>query len=228
MEYKIVVADDHYPIRKYFEYLLADDPRFKVYAIAANGEEALQAVEKYKPFMVILDLNMPVMDGFKVLDRLVKKKSPVKIIAHTGYDDERNIAKCIELGACGILPKDNTPDIALTAINSVIETGYYYNHKTLAVLQKEISTSKKFKPRFNEDIIRFNEIEMKVVYHFCNGAKSSKEIGDKMNYNERSVNGIKRRMMQRLNASHFFEVAIYCIQQGFIDMNDIHFTHLPE
>ena len=96
MRVKIVIADDQHVNRKAAVHFLESRNDYEICAQAANGTEALQAIKHYNPDILLLDLNMPVMDGFEVLEILQKENFPVKTIVVSQNDHPKQIARCWE------------------------------------------------------------------------------------------------------------------------------------
>ncbi len=106
--------------------LLNRHPDIEVVGEAENGAKALEVIEQLKPQVLILDMQMPVMDGVEVALRLKKAKSPVKILAFSAFDDKYYILSLFELGASGYLVKDEDPSMLLEAVRRTAagETGW--------------------------------------------------------------------------------------------------------
>ena len=103
---RIVLADDHPIVREGLRALLETQPNFEVIAECANGEEVLRVAEKLKPDMLLLDLEMPVMDGVETIRRLHSMQPTPRIIVFTAFDDDERIINAIQAGADGYLLKD--------------------------------------------------------------------------------------------------------------------------
>jgi DNA-binding NarL/FixJ family response regulator len=220
MRIKIVVADDHYLLRKALILLLQMREDFEVCAEASSGAEALQKIKMYRPDILLLDLQMPDVSGFEVLESIRKEKINVKTIPVSGYDTEENIVRCMELGARGFLSKDSHPEEAYEAIDSVMANGFYFKDEINLSLLKEIARLKKFRPRFGDDTIHFDEKEMKVVYFHC-AQLSNEEIGEKIFASGRTVEGIKTKMAEKIDVKNFVAVVLYCHQNRLIDLDSM-------
>jgi DNA-binding NarL/FixJ family response regulator len=116
---KIVLADDHVMVRKYIRQILQREPDLEVVGEASNGVEAIYTVNLYAPDILLLDMEMPVLDGVSVARELHAAKSPVRILALSAYDDRHYIRELLANGAAGYITKDEAPDCILDAIRSV-------------------------------------------------------------------------------------------------------------
>ncbi len=123
---RVAIADDHTLMRIGLRNLLNRTPGIKVVGEAENGEKALEMVERTQPDILILDMQMPVLDGVAVAKKLKKALSPVKILAFSAFDDKYYILSLLELGAAGYLVKDEDPSVLVDAIKRTAagETGW--------------------------------------------------------------------------------------------------------
>lgn len=115
---RVALADDHAVVRVGIRRLLSKTADICVVAESENGLDALKIVKKYRPDVLLLDMEMPVMNGLEVTERLHREGSPVRILILSGYDDSQYIRLVISAGACGYLTKGDNPDSILAAIRS--------------------------------------------------------------------------------------------------------------
>jgi len=116
---RVILADDHPVMRMGIRNLLSRSKDIQVIAEAGNGVEALRLVDELKPDVLLLDMEMPVMDGVEVARRLRSSKSAVKILVLSAYNDRQYILSVLEQGAAGYLTKDEAPDTIVEAVRSV-------------------------------------------------------------------------------------------------------------
>ena len=123
---QVVIADDHALMRMGLRNLLNRYPDINVVGEAENGAKALETIEETHPDVLILDMQMPVMDGVEVALRLTKAQSPVKILAFSAFDDKYYILSLLEMGASGYIVKDEDPSLLVEAIRRTAagETGW--------------------------------------------------------------------------------------------------------
>ncbi len=116
---KVVLADDHVVVRIGIRNLLSRSPDIAVIGEASNGVEAIQLVGDLRPDVLLLDMEMPELDGVEVARRLRAAKSPVKILALSAYNDKQYILSMFDQGAAGYLTKDEAPEKIIEAIRGV-------------------------------------------------------------------------------------------------------------
>jgi DNA-binding NarL/FixJ family response regulator len=116
---RVLLADDHPHVRAGIRMLLSQAPDIDVVGEAANGLQAISLVEELKPDVLLLDMEMPLMNGTQVAASLRKACSPVRILVLSAYNDQQYIMDLLENGASGYLIKEEVPEILVTAVRSV-------------------------------------------------------------------------------------------------------------
>ncbi len=116
---RVVLADDHVVVRIGIRNLLSRSKDIEVVGEAGNGIEAIQLVDDLKPDLLLLDMEMPELDGVEVARRLRSAKSPVRILALSAYNDKQYIQSMLEQGAAGYLTKDEAPGTIIEAVRGV-------------------------------------------------------------------------------------------------------------
>jgi two-component system, NarL family, response regulator len=116
---RIVLADDHHVVRQGMAAIIGTEPDLKIVGEACDGEQALAFYAKFKPDVLVLDLRMPVLDGFEVVKRLIATDPDARILVMTTYDTDEDIWRCLRAGAKGYLLKDALQPEIVTAIRTV-------------------------------------------------------------------------------------------------------------
>lgn len=116
---RVILADDHPVMRLGIRNLLSRSQKIHVLAEAGSGKEAIRLVDQLKPDVLLLDMEMPGMDGVEVARHLRNAESPVRILVLSAYDDKQYILSVLEQGAAGYITKDEAPDTIIDAVLSV-------------------------------------------------------------------------------------------------------------
>lgn len=116
---RVVLADDHAVVRAGIRHLLKKAPDILVVGEAGNGAEALQLVEQLNPDVLLLDMEMPTVNGIEVAQRLQANGSLVRILVLSAYEDKHYILQLLENGASGYLTKDEVPEVIIEAVRGV-------------------------------------------------------------------------------------------------------------
>ena len=116
---RVVIADDHTVMRVGIRNILSRSNEINVVGEASNGAEAIDLIDDLKPDVLILDMEMPVMDGVEVARRLQASGSPVRILVLSAYDDRQYILEMLNMGASGYLIKDEAPEVIVDAVRGI-------------------------------------------------------------------------------------------------------------
>lgn len=116
---RVVIADDHAIMRVGIRNILSRSNEICVIGEASNGAEAIQLISELTPDVLVLDMEMPVMDGVEVARQLQSKGAPVRILVLSAYDDRQYIQEMLNLGAAGYLIKDEAPEVIVDAVQGI-------------------------------------------------------------------------------------------------------------
>lgn len=209
----LAVVDDHQLFRKGLIALIKDFPELKISIEAANGKELLEQLKNKKVDVVLLDLEMPEMDGFETTEKIRIKYPDIKIIIITQHNEDELISDLIAKGANGFLLKNQDIEIVVDAIYGVIENGYFFNEKTSNAMVNTLIKSNKIKPIFNEACLTKREIEIiRLISKEC----TNKEIADALIISVRTVEGHKERILEKTNTKNSVGIAIYALKHKLI------------
>lgn len=208
----IMLADDHNLGRQTFKaYIESTFEQIKVIGEAANGLELLDLVKKKIPDIVILDLEMPVLDGHKTLQILVEKYPSVKTIMLSTHYNEYFISELMIAGACAYLPKNCFAEDVFETITKVYNEGFYFND----IISKQIITSlieeRKMQYLVSEKLLSAREID--VLVEICN-EKQTKEIAAALNISENTVAFHKKNIYSKTNNDSLVGLVKYAIRTG--------------
>jgi DNA-binding NarL/FixJ family response regulator len=128
MEITIIIADDHPIVRKGLREIIEEDVKLRVISEVNNGKEAVEAIEKHAPKVTILDVDMPVMNGFEAAREIKSKKLQTEIIFLTMHRDEDLFNEAIDLGAKGFVLKDSALGDIVECIKAVAANEHYASH----------------------------------------------------------------------------------------------------
>lgn len=212
---KIAIADDHKIVRQGYCALFNTENSVKLVFDVENGREVLNQLEKNEIDVLLLDIDMPVLNGKQTLNILNVKYPNVKVIMLSMYFDDFHIAEFVTNGARGFLAKNTDFDDVIDAIHSVNDQGYYFNNKISKVLLTKLIHSKKINPIFSLDPLTDNEIE--VLRLICN-EKTNIEIGQILNKSKKTIDGYRSRIALKTNARNTAGMVIYAIKHGIFQV----------
>lgn len=210
---KIAVVDDHQLFRKGLRNLVESvDANFKVITEAGNGKEFMASLsENSLPDIVILDVDMPVMDGVKTTIKIREFGYKFRVLALTMKNDESTIIRMLKAGANGYLSKDVEPSELHEALLSVIANGNYFNNelasKLVEILQKP---EKSIMPQHD-----LSEQELKFIDLACS-EDTYQQIADKMCLSIKTIDGYRARVFEKLGVKSRVGLAMYALSNNLV------------
>jgi len=194
---KVLLADDHAIVMEGLQVVLEAEEEFKVVGTALNGEEVMMFVAKHEVDVVVLDINMPVMDGITCSRRLKKEYPDIKIIILTMYAQRSFVDEIVRIGIDGCLLKNNTGKELTTAIFRVINGSQYYDRlKSFNSSEEEVQQYK------------LSKRELEIIKLVADGL-TSQQIADQLFISELTVQTHRRNMTRKLNLKNSMQVVQY-------------------
>jgi two-component system response regulator DegU len=209
---RLALADDQLLFRRGMALLLRDMADVQVVLERANGEELLAGLKEETVDIVLLDLQMPVMDGMEAMRRVKQEHPEVKVIVLTTHDEEKFIAHLMELGANGYMLKNAEPDEIENAIRSVAENGFYFSDVVNRVMLQSVVKKKQVKPTFN-DIDPLSERELEVLRAICQELTTT-EIAGKLFVSPRTVDFHRNNILLKTGARNAAGLVVYAMTKG--------------
>lgn len=210
----VYIADDHTLFRKAMVKLLGSFENVCLVKDAENGKELLSLVKNEIPDVVIIDLQMPVLDGVETCELLTKKYPTVKIIVLTVYNNERYILHMIEIGAHAFLLKSTKPEELERAIYAVVEKDFYHNELVASILRKSVRDHKTFeRPIFKR--VELSEREREILSLICNEL-TIREIGLKLSLSENTVRNHRVNIMDKVGVKNTVGLVKFAYEIGLV------------
>lgn len=200
----IAIADDHTLFRNGVASLMSEFDELQVVFDAENGQQMQYALKKHPlPDVVLMDINMPVMDGYEATAWLKKNYPTVRVLALSMFEDDLAVIKMIRHGACGYMLKESRPRELLEAIKSIHSKGVYINEMVSGKLIRSVADS--------ENAIDITQKELDFLKYCCSEL-TYKEIADKMCVSPRTVDNYRESLFQKLNLKSRTGLVLYAIQ----------------
>jgi DNA-binding NarL/FixJ family response regulator len=193
----IIIADDHPIVRKGLRETIEEESNFIVLAEVDNGQKAIEAIEKFSPKVTILDIDMPIMNGFEVARAIREKRFPTEIIFLTMHRDEELFNEAIDLGAKGFVLKDSALTDIIECIKTVAASQHYASHALTSFLIKRsrraIGLSEK-QPSINDLTLSERRVLKLIAENL-----TTREIGEQLFISPRTVEKHRENICQKLN-----------------------------
>lgn len=200
----VVLADDHHIILDGLQVVLSNDENIEVIGTVENGEEVIEFLEKNKTDLVVLDINMPKMDGITCA-RVIKKQFPdVKILILTMYPQKSFVDEIVKIGIDGCLLKNNTGKELITAIKRVMTGKSYFDHlKSFTSEQDEVFQFK------------LTKRELEIIKCIADGL-SSIEMAEKLFISEHTVRTHRKNLLKKTGLSNTSQLIKYATEQQIL------------
>jgi DNA-binding NarL/FixJ family response regulator len=213
---KVIIADDHVLYRAGVKNALSSKKDIKVIAEADNGMHLLNMAKMIDADVVLLDIQMPIMDGIATLPELKKICPNIKVIMLTMVDDNSMITKLMELGANSYLTKTSDSEIIYEAIKTCFSSEYYFNSLTNTALLNNLKQRNVDLPqKMAMQEAQLNDKEILILRLMCE-EKSTKEIADIVDLSPRTVEAIRDKLKVKTGAKSTAGLIMYAVKHKLI------------
>ena len=214
---KVLIADDHVLYRAGVKTALSTKNDIKVIAEADNGMHLLNMLKIIQPDVILLDIQMPVMDGIGALPEIKKNWPHIKVIMLTMMDDHSMITRLMELGANSYLSKTSDSDIIYEAIKTCYEQEYYFNTLTNKALLTNLKIRNTITPQKIVQLeANLNDKDILILKLMCE-EKSTKEIADIVDLSPRTVEAIRDKLKVKTGAKSTAGLIMYAVKNNLLD-----------
>jgi len=203
----LAIADDHALFREGLVSLLEEEKEIQIIGQAANGIEVLELVQNARPDLLLLDIEMPGMDGFDTMRALKEQKISIKILVLTMHKSPQFIKNILKAGASGYLQKDAGKTKLVEAITSIHATGTFYTPETGKLLVESMRDS-----YINT---RISPRELEIIKHIAD-QHTTLEIADKLCISVHTVESHRKNILLKLDLKNSVGLVKYAIQKGLI------------
>lgn len=210
---RVFIADDHDLIRQGLKTIISFQEDLSVCGEAEKGDKVIEEINKAKPHVVLLDINMPTIRGIDVLEKIKEQFEDTKVIMLTIENDKKTIHRAIDIGADGYVLKDSAGTEIVNAIRIVWEGEKYIDKSLVSLLftdikergQKKVGTFDNLTPR-----------ELAVLYQISKGL-SNKEIGAELFLSEKTVKNYATSVFRKINVDDRVQATIFAIENNIDD-----------
>ena len=209
---KVLLADDHFLVRQGLRSSLSEYSQIQIVGEASNGREAVDKARKLAPDVVLMDINMPEMNGLEATAALRKEGSGTRVLALTVHNNKQYILQIIRSGAQGYVLKDTSPDELVRGIKAVQHGEAFFSPSVssivLQLLRDEGRTTSK-----DGAAAPLTQRETQIVKLVAAG-KTNKEIAADLNVNVRTIETQRYQLMRRINVRNAAELTRFAIECG--------------
>ena len=211
MAINVMITDDHSMIREGLKQLLELEGDFKVIAEAADGVECINKLEDVTPDVLLLDINMPNMNGLEVLQKMKEKRIKVKVLVLTIHSEVEYLLKAVDIGVNGYLLKDSESAELKKAITAVVNGENYIQPSLIPVLNAKMIDR-------DSDAVKIESLtkrELEVLKNLSYGMYN-KEIAEKLDISERTVKNHISNIFKKIEVTDRTQAAVFAIRNNLI------------
>ena len=213
MAIRIMITDDHSMIREGLKNLLELEGDIEAVAEAENGIECLDKLDDVNPDVLLLDINMPKMNGLEVLQNLKERKSKVKVLVLTVHNETEYLMKAVDIGINGYVLKDSESSELKKAIFAIAEGENYIQPSLIPALTNKMIEK-------NEDELKIDSLtkrEVQVLKELAVG-KFNRDIAKEMEISERTVKNHISSIFKKLDVTDRTQAAVFAIKNNLIQI----------
>ena len=207
-KFKVIIADDHTLFRQGLKLILEDISNIEVIADVANGKELIETARELQPDLIIMDINMPLINGIESSRILLHEYPDLKILVVSMYGDEQYYNSVIENGVKGFILKDAENTELRAAVSAILNGKTYFSQELLLKLIKN---------RKNSDQISITQRERQILEMICQGFNSS-EIATKLFLSERTVENHRANLLDKTGCRNSLSLVLYAFRNNLVDM----------
>lgn len=211
---RVMIADDHVMIREGLRSLIEFDETIRVVGEAGNGRECLDRLSGVNPDILLLDINMPEMNGIEILKLLSKRKRRPKVLMLTVHNETEYLIQALDMGADGYILKDADSRELIRAINCVHNGDKFVQPNLIPSLNSKLIA----RDMDQDKIADLSKRELEVL-KFVAAGFSNKDISDRLCISERTVKNHLSNVFKKIDCNDRTQAAVFCIRNGLADLD---------
>ncbi|NRA10909.1 MAG: response regulator transcription factor [Crocinitomicaceae bacterium] len=212
---RIAIAEDHALVRQGMVALLKEEKDINLVFDVSDGSALLQQLKKNKVDVVLLDLEMPIVNGHQALRIIAERYSTVHVIIISMHYSDPFISECITMGAKGFLPKNCDFETVVDAIYAVHEQGYYFDDKISRSLLKKLEKDKEQGTTISGNPLTSREHQ--ILELICNG-KTNKIIAELLAISIRTVESHRKSISDKTNSHNIAGLVLYAVKNELYNL----------
>jgi two-component system invasion response regulator UvrY len=210
----IALVDDHALVRNGMANLIGYNPLFNIVFQADNGKEYIAQADNAPVDIVLMDIEMPIMNGYELAAWLKKNKPDTRILVVSMVDKEEAVVKMVRCGIQGYLSKNIETEELFNAIHTIVNGGYYYTDFISGILVEAIEHKNS-----HESAGLINERELEFLKLACSEL-TYKEVAERMFLSAKTVDGYRASLFEKLNVKSRVGLVLYAIRNHLVDLSE--------
>jgi DNA-binding NarL/FixJ family response regulator len=210
---KVFLVDDHKLFRHGLSLLMENENGIQITGEAENGKQFCEFIEQEQPDVVLMDIEMPVMDGFEATEKACNRFPDLKVISLTMFGEENYYLKMIEAGAKGFILKNSDIEEVIKAIKTVYNGGTYFSPEILYSVVKNIQEVRKE----SGPPIHLSQREKEVLELICRGFANT-EIASELNISKRTVEKHRSNILEKTQTHNTASLVMYSVENKLVKL----------
>jgi DNA-binding NarL/FixJ family response regulator len=224
---RIMIVDDHPVFRQGLRDVLETEAQIEVVGEASDGEQALDVADSVRPDVILMDINLPTMNGLQVTREIKSRRPQTSFVMITGYDDAEQVFHALRVGAAAYCPKDITPEaliriiLAVHAGNFVVGEKVMSHDEVVTWLEDKVGKmGSKLGADLEEYLVPLSPREMEILEHVTRGM-SNKEIAFKLGISHQTVKNHMTSILRKLRVDDRTQAAVYALSRGWVRLENM-------
>ena len=213
----IIIVDDLPLFRDGIRMIIEKEEIARVSAVADNGAKLIELLDSHDPDMVLMDIEMPVMDGIEATKRALKMKPELKVLVLTMLDGTDNLAEMIKAGALGFVRKTADSVVLRKAITTVMEGENYYSIDAIRSIVSSTARAEPAPADKGPGNIEISDREFEVLKYLCKGY-SIPEVADAIFRSPKTVEAHRARLLEKTNSRNTLNLVLYAIKNKLVEI----------
>lgn len=224
---RVLIVDDHPVFRQGIRDVVETDPDIDVVGQAADGEVAIEMAYDLMPDVILMDINLPTINGLQVTRKIKSVMPETKVVVLTGYDDAEQVFHALRAGASAYCPKDVTPESLVKTIHAVRNSYYVVGEKNMTHedvmrwIEEKIGRLSGVPSDDADDLfVPLSPREMEILEHVTRGL-SNKEIAYKLGISHQTVKNHMTAILRKLRVDDRTQAAVYALRRGWVRLDHV-------
>jgi len=213
MSVRILIVDDHAVVRAGLRALLGAEPDFQIVGEAADGQTAIALALDVTPDVIVVDMNMPGMNGLEATRRLKEKLPAARVLILTLHADASYLRQAIEQGAAGYVLKSAVEPQIINAIRTVAHGDMFVDPAMTLTLVRNMATARHAPAENAADLTPRDRTILRFVAH----GYTNREVAEKLHLSVRTVEGQRAQLLNRLGLTNPIQIARYALEHGLLE-----------
>jgi DNA-binding NarL/FixJ family response regulator len=213
---KIAIVDDHTLFRQGVSQILKRFPQFELMIEAESCAQLITALQEQLPDIILMDIEMPDVDGMEGCKMILKQFPDMKIIALSMHSENNFIFHMMKAGARSYLPKDIDQELLRQAIETVMEKGFHFTDAITTAMLQGVKSNSRQKPLLKYNESPLTQREKEILALICKGLTTG-DIADQLYISMRTVEGHRKNLLEKTGTNNSVSLAVYALKSGMLD-----------